>query len=73
MLILMSISENLLDILPSTKEAPWITPLIELVQKQTEWITELEKTNQELKDEIARLKKLPKRPKFRKSGVLNRI
>lgn len=66
MLILMSISENLL--LPSTKEAPWITPLIELVQKQAERITELEKTNQELKDEIARLKKLPKRPKFRKSG-----
>lgn len=38
------------------------------VQQQAEQITSLKTIVQELKDELARMKKLPKRPKFRQAG-----
>ncbi len=54
---------------------PWLKQIVELfqeqakvVQGQAEQITSLKKTVQELRDEIARLKKMPKRPKFRPGG-----
>ncbi len=39
-----------------------------IVQEQSEEIVSLKKTVQELKDEITRLTKTPKRPKFRPGG-----
>jgi Transposase IS66 family len=39
-----------------------------LIQQQAEQIATLKITLQDLKDEIARMKKLPKRPKFRPAG-----
>jgi len=39
-----------------------------VIQEQAEQITVLKKTVQDLKDEIARHKKMPKRPKFRPGG-----
>jgi hypothetical protein len=39
-----------------------------IIQKQAEEITVLKKTVQELRDEVNRIKKMPKRPKFRPSG-----
>ena len=48
---------------------PWVQSLINLVQQQSEQIVNLQTTIQELRDEIARIKKIPKRPKFRSSGT----
>ena len=57
------------------RESAWGKALIELIkeqnkriQEQAERIVVLEKTVQDLKDENARLKKMPKRPKFRPGG-----
>ncbi|KKL97043.1 hypothetical protein LCGC14_1838430 [marine sediment metagenome] len=55
--------------------SPWLKQIMELlqeqakvIQEQAEQITALKKTVQALRDEIARLKKMPKRPKFRPGG-----
>ena len=60
---------------PEIRESAWGKALIELIQEQNkrtqeqaERIVVLEKMVQELKDENARLKKMPKRPKFRPGG-----
>jgi hypothetical protein len=71
------------------QKAPWLQPIIgllqeqteqiqkqteqiqkqaELIQKQAEQITTLRQIVQDLEDEISRLNKTPKRPKFRPSG-----
>lgn len=57
------------------RTASWFQSIIELLQEQTriiqgqiERISALEKTVLEQKDEIARLRKMPKRPKFRLGG-----
>lgn len=54
---------------------PWIQRLVTLLQEQTQRIQEqieeiaaLKKTVQEQRDEINRLKNMPKRPKFRPGG-----
>jgi hypothetical protein len=47
---------------------PWIQRLIALLQEQAEEIAALKKTVQEQRDEINRLKNMPKRPKFRPGG-----
>lgn len=67
---------NFINQIPSEiQESAWGKALIELIkeqnkriQEQAERIIVLEKTVQELKDENARLKKMPKRPKFRPGG-----
>ena len=48
--------------------APWVQTLIQIIQTQTEQIAALKTTVQELRDEIAKLKNTPKRPKFRPNG-----
>lgn len=53
---------------PEFQTAPWLKIIVELVQAQAEQITDLKKTVQELRDELARVKKMPKRPKFRPGG-----
>jgi hypothetical protein len=50
------------------RNAPWLKSIIGLLQEQAEQITSLKRTVQELKDEITRLTKTPKRPKFRPGG-----
>lgn len=70
--------------IPENQQAlPWVQTLVNLlqaqaktiqeqakiIQTQTEQIVQLKATVQELRDEIARLKNTPKRPKFRASGT----
>jgi hypothetical protein len=50
------------------EQAQTIQKQAQIIQEQAEQITILKKTIQELRDELNRLKKLPKRPKFRASG-----
>jgi hypothetical protein len=57
------------------QDLPWFRALVKIfqeqakvVQEQAEQIATLKKTVQELRDEIGRLKKMPKRPKFRPGG-----
>lgn len=76
-------SEDPISFIPQKlQSSPWIERLISLLQEQTKRIQEqtqkiqeqaekiaaLEKTVQEQKDEINRLKNMPKRPKFRPGG-----
>ncbi|MGH2508328.1 MAG: IS66 family transposase [Rhabdochlamydiaceae bacterium] len=67
--------DPLREIPKDLQRLPWIQAIIQqleqqarVMQEQSERIQVLEKTNQELRDEINRLKKTPKRPKFRPSG-----
>jgi hypothetical protein len=63
---------NLQDITPfipyEIQSQPWMQRLVALLQKQTEEIIALKEIIQEQRDEINRLKKMPKRPKFRPGG-----
>lgn len=76
-------SENITSFIPQELlSLPWMEKLVLLleeqnqriqeqnrcIQKQAEKIAELEKTVQEQRDEINRLKNMPKRPKFRPGG-----
>jgi|CXWL01.1.fsa_nt_gi hypothetical protein len=69
-------SNECISLVPSElKKAPWLKSIIDLLQEQgrviqgqAEQITTLKKTVQDLKDEISRQKKMPKRPKFRPGG-----
>jgi cell division protein FtsB len=68
--------------IPEMRESPWLKPIIELFNKQSQMIQEqaqviqaqaeqinaLKEEVRQLKDEITRLKKNPKRPKFRPPG-----
>jgi hypothetical protein len=68
--------------IPELKEAAWIGPIVELfnkqsgviqeqaqiIQNQAEQICVLKEKVEQLQDEITRLKKMPKRPKFRPGG-----
>jgi len=56
------------------QNVPWVRSLVHLIQEQAkiiqaqaERVTQLETTVHQLRDEIARLKNTPKRPKFRSS------
>ena len=60
---------------PELRTAPWLKSIIDLlqaqsgvIQEQAEQIVALKQTVQALKDEITRLTKTPKRPKFRPGG-----
>ena len=53
------------EIPESKRDIPWVQSLTRLIQAQAEEMTQLKTTVQELRDEITRLKKTPKRPKFR--------
>ena len=64
----MTIEDSLSFIPHELRTLPWMHQIIELIQRQTEEIAALRKTVQEQKDEIDRLKKMPKRPKFRPGG-----
>lgn len=71
----MNSNDHLSNIPPELHTAPWLKSIVNLlqeqskiIQEQAEQITSLKKTVQELKDEIARLTKAPKRPKFRPGG-----
>ena len=64
----MNSNERLSRIPPELQTAPWLKSIVALLQEQAEQITALKKTVQELRDEITRLKKMPKRPKFRSGG-----
>ena len=62
-------SNECLSRVPSELQtAPWLKQIIALLQEQAEQITALKKTVQELRDEVAHLKNMPKRPKFRPGG-----
>ena len=50
---------------PDLLSSPYIKTLIQIIQTQAEQLQALKEENRELKDEIARLQKRPKRPKFR--------
>lgn len=50
------------------RSIPWVQSLVSLIQDQAEQIAKFKITVQELRDEIARLKNTPKRPKFRPQG-----
>jgi len=57
------------------QKAPWLQPIIgllqvqsKLIQEQAEQISAFQQTVQNLRDEIARLTNTPKRPKFRPGG-----
>jgi hypothetical protein len=68
--------------IPEMRESPWLKPIIELfnkqsriiqeqakvIQAQAEEISALKEKVRQLEDEIIRLKKNPKRPKFRPAG-----
>lgn len=63
-----------LDIPENQQTLPWVQSLLRfieeqrrVIQEQTEQITALKTTVQELRDEIIKLKNTPKRPKFRPS------
>jgi len=78
----MKSSINPSQIPTNLQDLPWLKAIVSLceqqakqiqeqakqIQAQAERIATLEKTVQELKDENARLRKLPKRPKFRPGG-----
>jgi hypothetical protein len=71
----MNLNEHLSHIPPELQTVPWLKTIISLlqeqvriIQEQAEQITVLKKTVQELRDEVARMKKMPKRPKFRPGG-----
>ena len=78
----MNANECLSNIPSEIQAAPWLKSIVDLlqeqariiqeqtrvIQEQAEQITSLKKTAQELKDEITRLTKTPKRPKFRPGG-----
>lgn len=71
----MNSEEALSHIPPDLQQAPWLQQIVGLlqtqsrvIQEQAEQITALKQTVQDLKDEIARLTKTPKRPKFRPGG-----
>lgn len=71
----MKLNEYLSRIPSELHTAPWLKSMlgllqgqIQVIQKQAEQIVALKTTVQELKDEIARLTKTPKRPKFRAGG-----
>lgn len=60
---------------PELQQAPWLQQIVgilraqsRLIQEQAEQITALKATVEELKDELSRLRKTPKRPKFRPGG-----
>jgi len=64
-----------INIPASQRTIPWVQSLVNLIQEQAkiiqtqaEKIAQLEKNGQTMRDEIARLKKTPKRPKFRPGG-----
>ena len=71
------------EIPESQKTVPWVQSLVffiqeqaktiqeqaKTIQAQAEQIAQLKTTVQELRDEITRIKKTPKRPKFRPSGI----
>lgn len=58
-----------LDTIPQEfLDFPWMQSILGLVQQQAEQIEALKQTVQSLKDEVHRLKKMPKRPKFRPPG-----
>lgn len=69
-------SNDYLSSIPSELQAaPWLKTIVNflqeqarMIQEQAEQITVLKKTVQELRDELARVKKMPKRPKFRPGG-----
>jgi Transposase IS66 family len=76
-------SDDHLSRIPSELQAaPWLKTIVDflqgqarviqeqtrVIQEQAEQITALKKTVQELRDEVARVKKMPKRPKFRPGG-----
>jgi len=68
-------NENFSDIPVDQRTAPWLERLLALfqeqvqtIQEQAEQIAALKTTVQELRDELNRMKKLPKRPKFRSGG-----
>src|SRR5262245_24679221 len=69
-------SENTTSFIPQELQSlSWIQRLVALLQEQTQRIQEqaeeiaaLKKTVQEQRDEINRLKNMPKRPKFRPGG-----
>ena len=71
----MNLNKCLSHIPPELQAAPWLRSIVNLVQwqarviqTQAEQIASLQKAVQELKDEISRLTKTPKRPKFRPGG-----
>ena len=71
----MNSNEYLFHIPPELQTAPWLRSIVgllqeqaQIIQEQAEQIVSLKKTIQELKDEVARLTKTPKRPKFRPGG-----
>ncbi len=75
----MNTDDHLSRIPPELQTAPWLKTIVDflqeqaraiqeqarVIQEQAEQITVLKKTVQELRDEVARVKKMPKRPKFR--------
>lgn len=62
-------SEDTFPFIPHEHQSlPWIRKLVTLLQEQTEEIAALKKTVQEQRDEINRLKNMPKKPKFRPGG-----
>src|SRR5690348_16019697 len=78
----MNSNEYVSQIPSGLQTAPWLRPILDLLQnqarfiheqarvihEQTEQIASLNKRIQELKDEVTRLTKTPKRPKFRPGG-----
>ncbi len=71
----MNSSKYLSQVPSELQTAPWLKSIVDLLQgqakllqEQAEQITSLKKTVEGLKDEIARLTKTPKRPKFRPGG-----
>ncbi len=78
----MNPEETISRIPQELRTSSWLQPIIDLfqeqtkliqkqtilIQEQTEQITALKKTVQDQKDEIACLRKMPKRPKFRPGG-----
>ena len=69
-------SEKVLSNIPQDlRQTLWLRQIVgflqtqsKLIQEQAEQITTLKQTVQDLKDEVARLTKTPKRPKFRPGG-----
>ena len=78
----MNSAETISHIPLELRTSSWLQPIIELLQEQAkvlqeqakvlqeqaEQIAALKQTVQEQKDELARLRKMPKRPKFRPGG-----
>lgn len=62
-------AEDITSFIPhELRSLPWMQKIVMLLQAQAEEIAALKKTVQEQKDEINRLKNMPKRPKFRPGG-----